>query len=235
MQFLVFDVWTDLAQFKKPFTTMSPQTFGIPTGTAAIGMIAAILGLDKDRYWSYFYPDHYLLSMGVKNPVKKVVIPMNTIKADDKKYFSRFKQHKQMNMEFLKDARFRFYFAWDNNALWSELKERLENHECVYTISLGLAWNLANFKYYGVYEGNKEQKQTMLPIHSVIDQNQAIEVNFGLQKIFSARIPVAMEPIEHSRKVNRFGDYLFDSEGKTINARVKTTYALNNGENIVPI
>lgn len=114
MKFVVFEVTADLAQFKKPFTTMSPQTFGFPTGTALVGMIAAIVGLDKDKYWRYFPENDYQIAVGLIQgyPLKKVVVPINTLKTTSPTHFYRFKEHKRTTMEFIKDARFRIWFTW---------------------------------------------------------------------------------------------------------------------------
>ena len=79
MKFVVFDIWADYAQFKKPFTTMSPQTFSMPSGTAIVGLISAIVGLDKNEYWTKFPKNSYQLAIGIRETIKKVVIPFNTL------------------------------------------------------------------------------------------------------------------------------------------------------------
>jgi len=234
MKYLVFDVQADWAQFKKPFTTMSPQTFGLPTGTALIGLISAILGLDKDEYWKYFPPDSYSLAVGVLKEIKKVVVPINTLKTENVKYFSRFRQHKRTNMEFLKDTAFRIYFSWNNVAAFQLLKERLANHESHYTVSLGLAWNLANFDYAGLFTAQVRNDKEWTEIHSAIRKDAIIELDFGLQKILSSRIPVQMKPENNSREVIRYDEYVYDSQGKALRAKVKSYIELENGGCIVP-
>ncbi|HID38694.1 MAG TPA: type I-B CRISPR-associated protein Cas5 [Calditrichaeota bacterium] len=234
MKFLVFDIQADWAHFKKPFTTMSPQTFGIPTGTAIIGMISAIIGLDKKEYWKYFPLNSYLLSVRVLGEIKKTVVPINTLKTDSMKQFSRYKQHKRTNMEFLKDARFRIYFWWENRAAFQILKEQLIGHKTYYTLSLGLAWNLADFKYVGLFHAEESFKREWTTIHSVIRKDHAIEINFGLQKIFCSRIPVQMKAENDSRQVLRYDEYIYDAEGKSIKVKVKSFLKLENGENIIP-
>jgi len=235
MKFVIFDVQADLAQFKKPFTTMSPQTFGFPTGTALVGMIAAIVGLDKTEYWKYFPKDSYTLGVGVKKPVKKVVIPMNTLKTTLSKHFSRFDEHKRTTMEFIKDAEFRIWLSWEEKERFQQLVEYLKNHQTYYTLSLGLAWNLANYSYVGNFEGEKKiGRGELLEFQSVIRKDFVEEIDFEGRKIFTNRIPVRMKS-DNSREVEQYSEYLFESDGNRICARVKEYIELQNGDRIVPL
>jgi len=233
MQYLVFDVRADLAQFKKPFTTMSPQTFGFPPGTAIIGMIAAILGLEKNSYWHYFPENSYRLAIGIRRPIKKIVIPINTLKTTLPKHFSRFEEHKRTTMEFIKDGMFRIWFAWDNLEKFRSLVNSIQNHESFYTVSLGLAWNLADYSYIGLFEGQTQSGDTQFAeIHSVIRKEILSEVQFEERVIYSTRIPVRMK-IDHSREVERYSEYLFDNNGQSLWAKVREFEAISNGERIV--
>ncbi|OQY02103.1 MAG: type I-B CRISPR-associated protein Cas5 [Desulfobacteraceae bacterium 4572_130] len=223
MKYVVFDIWADYAQFKKPFTTMSPQTFSIPTGTAIVGLISAIIGLDKNKYWEYFQKESYSLAIGVRDVIKKVVIPFNTLKTTSVKHFYRFKAHKQTTMEFIKDGKFRVWFSWENAELFSKLVANLQNHESFYTASLGLAWNLADFKYIGFFEEEKvKSNNKFYEINSIISKRSIgknEEIDFENRKIFINNIPVRMKS-NNSRIVEKYGEYLFDSDGKSIKAIV---------------
>ena len=233
MKYLVFDVRADLAQFKKPFTTMSPQTFGFPPGTAIIGMISAILGLDKEHYWYYFPENSYRLAIGIGKPIKKVVIPINTLKTTLPKHFSRYEEHKRTTMEFIKDGMFRIWFAWDNQKQFTSLVNYIENHESFYTVSLGLAWNLADYSYIGLFEGQtKTGEDLFVEIHSVIRKDILTEVQFEERVIYSTRIPVRMKT-DRSREVERYSEYLFDNNGQSLWTKVREYEEISNGERIV--
>ena len=237
MLFVVFDIWADYAQFKKPFTTMSPQTFSIPTGTAVIGLLSAIIGLDKKEYWKYFPQDSYKLAFGVREAIKKVVVPINTLKTTSAKHFYRFEEHKRTTMEFIKDGKFRIWFSWENEALFANLFERLKKHESHYTVSLGLAWNLANFEYIGIFEGEPVNANgEFIEIHSIIPKRTIGEmerIDFENRKIFMTNIPVRMKA-DNSRIVEQYDEYLFDSDGRPIRAKINGVIHVG-GENIIPI
>lgn len=237
MRFAVFDIRADYAQFKKPFTTMSPQTFSIPTGTALVGLISAIIGLDKNEYWQYFGANNYNMAIGVKETIKKVVIPINTLKTTSPKHFYRFEEHKQTTMEFIKDGKFRVWFSWNEQRLFDKLVENLEKHESYYTISLGLAWNLADFKNIGLFDGVPvETNGRYLEIDSVIPKSRIgdnEQIDFEGRKIFVNNIPVRMRP-DNSRIVEQYGEYLFDSDGQPIRAIVDGVIKVG-ADHIIPL
>ncbi|MBL7110111.1 MAG: type I-B CRISPR-associated protein Cas5 [Candidatus Marinimicrobia bacterium] len=237
MRYVVFDIWADYAQFKKPFTTMSPQTFSIPTGTAIVGLISAIVGLDKEEYWEYFPSDSFKMAIGVRDVIKKIVIPINTLKTTSTRHFYRFEQHKQTTMEFIKDGKFRIWFAWNDEENFQKLVNNLKNHESYYTASLGLAWNIADFEFIGFFESEEViTNREFLEINSTIPKRligDNDEIDFENRKIFVNNIPVRMKP-DNSRIVEQYGEYLFDSDGKPIRAIVGNVEKVG-GDYIIPL
>jgi CRISPR-associated protein Cas5h len=69
---LVFDVWGEYAHFRKYYTTTSPLTFSIPPRTAICGLIAGIIGIDKDAYLRDFTKEKADIAVRILAPVKKV-------------------------------------------------------------------------------------------------------------------------------------------------------------------
>lgn len=236
MKYVVFDIWADYAQFKKPFTTMSPQTFSIPTGTALVGLISAIVGLDKNHYWTHFQEDSYSLAVGIQDAIKKIVIPINTLKTTSPKHFYSFEQHKQTTMEFIKDGKFRVWFAWSDKEKFQQLVINLKNHESYYTASLGLAWNLADFQFVNIIDSKPVKSNgKFLHIHSIIPKRLIGDmeiIDFENRKIFMNNIPVRMRS-DNSRIVEHYGEYLFDSDGKPIRAKISNVLRVG-GEHIIP-
>jgi len=50
MKVLVFDVSSDYAHFRQPYSTTSSLTYAIPPRTAIFGLIGAILGIDSGGF-----------------------------------------------------------------------------------------------------------------------------------------------------------------------------------------
>lgn len=53
---LCFELFGDYAQFRKFFTNMSPLSFSIPPRTVLMGIIGAMLGVDKAENPEHFTP-----------------------------------------------------------------------------------------------------------------------------------------------------------------------------------
>ena len=228
---------------------MSMQTFSVPTGTAVIGMIAAILGLDKNTYWNSFPKDSYQLAIGIRNPIKKVWIPFNTLKVTSPSHFFDYKDHKRSNMEFIKDSKFRIWFSSSNKELMKGLITLLENHQSVYSFSLGLAWCLGDFEYIdtcsSIQKGNAQENDTnqeqnlLFPkkdkteIHSIIPKQCLLDISFDNRRIFSNKLPIAMK--DNSRILSSVLDCIFETTGKSIFAKVSSSIKLSNGDCIVPL
>jgi CRISPR-associated protein Cas5h len=103
----------------------------------------------------------------------------------------------------------------------------------LYTVSLGLAWNLADYSYIGLFDGQtKEDTDQFVEISSVIRKEILNEVQFEERVIYSTRIPVRMKT-DNSREVERYSEYLFDNNGQSLWAKVREYVEIGNGERIV--
>ena len=146
---LVFDIAADYAHFKKYYTTTSPLTFAIPPKTTLYGLIGAVLGLDKEVYLNQFQPGDCQIGIKIKKPITKTRISLNLINTKNATLMSRIENRTQIRTEYLKNVEYRIYFHHKNNELYKNLKKQLKEHKAVYSISLGLSENLANFKFIG--------------------------------------------------------------------------------------
>lgn len=228
---LVFDLFSDWGQVKKVFTTMSPLSFPFPSRTVLQGVIGAIAGIDKSENPEMFIDDNTNIALRIINPVKKAVVPHNNIKVTSKSHFSRFDSHKPTNIEFLKDTRYRIYFATDNKELYEKVKDNLTNHCSVYTISIGLSQCLANYEYIGEFNYNEKSENDFIIISSVFRKKGIREIKFDDKKVFSVTLPVRMK---NDREVIDYQEYLYESDGKEV--EIKTGYEIvevENGERIV--
>ncbi len=233
-KFLIFDIWGDYAHFKKYYTTSSPLTFSIPPRTALIGLISAIIGLDKESYLDIMTKDKAKIAVRIINPIKKIRMTQNLINTKEG-YWIPVKRGKheprtQIRFEYLKDPRFRIYFNHRDAEVYQSLKSNLENHKSVYTPYLGISELIANFYFisessiFEILDGKE-----FVDIHTVIPLDKETKINL-LQpgkKYFKERIPVEMKP---GRVVTEYSEVIYESEGKPISAKVKDVIKLENGD-----
>lgn len=227
---LLFDIWGDLGHFKKPYTTTSPLSFAFPPRTTIVGMISAIIGLDKNEYADYFTKQTANIGLRIINPVKKIRLSQNLIDTKKAKLFSKIRQRTQIRIEYIKDPKYRIYFQHQDAELTERLRTLLKEHEAVYTLSLGLSELLANFQYIGNFHFDSMSKEEPVEIQSVVP-DQEVDIEFEENKeYFSANIPLEMN---RDRIVSQFGTVLYERNGKTLLAKTKSYFRIENGEKIL--
>ncbi len=230
---LAFRLWGDYGHFKKFYTTTSPLTFEFPPPPTLIGIISAIIGLEKEEYLSYFQtPDDYKLAVCLNNPVKKIRWSQNLI--DTKHYFWRIHNRTQIRIEFVKDASYTVYFQHNNFDIYNRLKKYLQNHQAVYSIALGLSELLGNYEFIGEMGINKKNSESWNDLNSVLPYSQLLDdnsLNFGIdQEIFKVNYPIQMQM---DRIVNKREDILFERKGQALQCKVKQFWETEKGDNIV--
>lgn len=230
---LVFRLWGDYGHFKKFYTTTSPLTFEFPPPVTVLGIVSAIIGLDRDSYLERFKdPSMFRLAVCLDRPVKKVRWTQNLI--DTKRHFWKIHNRTQIRTEFLKDPGFKFFFSHKDPEIYHQLKENLKSHKSHYTVSLGLSELLADFSFCGEQsvtslETNEWQDiQSVIPCSALQDET-AVEFEDG-KELFKINYPVEMMP---DRVVTRREDVIFERRGLTVACRVKKAFQTENGEKIV--
>jgi CRISPR-associated protein Cas5h len=233
---LVFSINGDYAHFRKFFTTSSPLTFLFPPPPTILGMLGAILGIDKEDYLSVFSSEKCNVSVAIVKPITKVRMGINLINTKGG-YWTPVKKGKheprtQIRTEFVKGPLYKIYVFHKDEDIFNSLKINIRNHHTVYTLSLGLSELIADFKYIGVFEG--EYKSGIANLVTVIPfrddtEKLDIEIEEG-KRYFRERIPLIMND---DRSIEKYGDVLFEQTGKTIKCNLDKYIELENGEQIV--
>ncbi|NLU27486.1 MAG: type I-B CRISPR-associated protein Cas5 [Hungateiclostridium thermocellum] len=234
-KYLVFDISASYGNFKKPYTTKSPLTYSIPTRTAVSGIIAAVLGFGKEDYQEHFTKPQAKIAIGIRNPVKKVRISENLI--NTKKSMNIIHERTQIKIEFLKDACYRIYFTHTDKQIYERLKESLKEHRTVYTISMGLSENLANYTFTGEFDGREVKgNKEIVEFSSVVplDILKKGDIEFeDDREYFTETIPVEMDA---ERNINEYREVLFERNGCKVRARVDSYIKIEGiDENILII
>ncbi len=236
MDVLVFDIWGDYGHFRKFYTTSSPLSFAFPPPPTVAGILGAICGVGKDEYLRVFSPEKTRIGIRLLNPVKKTRMGINfsetkgsnlRVPMSDKNLAPRT----QIRVEFVKAPSYRIYIYHEDRSIISSLENFLKAHKTVFTISLGLSELLADFRFIGIYGAEKiSNNDNFLELTTVFSSEQLLPEGLAIEegkKYFKERIPVAMTS---DRVVKKYSDVIFESQGKTIKAKLKEAYRLSNGE-----
>lgn len=230
---LVFDIWGDYAHFRRIETTTSPLTYSIPTRTALSGIIAAIIGMNRDSYYDMFSPRNAKLAIRILHPLKKVRININLVKTDDGFYLwdnvmSGGEPRSPTPFEFVKDPGYRIYIWLKNNGLQRKLKEFLQNHKCCYTPYLGISGMLANFNFVDEFKA-KLRKSKEEEIHTVVRKDKSMFIVEESKRYVKERIPIFMNS---DRVVQEYADVFFEAEARPLKVRDAIFYKIGE-ENVV--
>jgi CRISPR-associated protein Cas5h len=118
--------------WRKWFTTTSALTYSFPPRTAIIGLLGAILGIDRKKLSELFPINRTRIAVCPINPIVKDRIPQNWRqgpieimgrKVNPGKICESFRQ----NLEVIRSPDYRIFFAHKDKALMAELVERLKN------------------------------------------------------------------------------------------------------------
>lgn len=227
---LVFDIFADYGHFKKPYTTTSPITYSFPSRTTIIGVIGAILGIEKNIVNEELSSENSNIALQILKPIKKIMIGHNLIDTKKAIKMARIKTRTQVKFEYVKDVKYRIYFQSDNE-YYEKLKKLLENHQTVYSLSLGLSECLANYEYIGEYNISKKVGDT--DIVSVVNTKfiNFESVNFNTEtEIFSDRFARDMKK---DREVIEYSDIIFERNAKKIPLKNIEYYKVEDKGNII--
>lgn len=132
-----FDVKGNWAHFRKPETNNNPLTHDFITKTALIGMIGAVLGIEREEMKNLFpqLSEDLLYGVSVKNAVKKESWAFTL------RYAVDFFQKAPKQMEFLKKPENQVVLALQNErsaSYFNAFQIALEKQEARFTPVLGL-------------------------------------------------------------------------------------------------
>src|SRR5258706_8247915 len=144
--FIVFDVRSDMAHFRRPYAITTALTFPAPPRTALCGLVGAILGLPKNDCLEHFRDAQAIFGMQLLAPLSTGHVSINlldtkntpTIKGIQTFRPKAVNPHTIMRYEIIRGPQYRIWFS--HPELGPRLAAVLRNGETHYTPCLGLAW-----------------------------------------------------------------------------------------------
>lgn len=179
---LVFDVSSDLAMFRKSYTTTSAVSFPFPPPTALAGLIGAICGLkhgsnssaSSARFWKEM--SGMRVAVGIKRPIRWFTTAVNLMKF--KTPNASMGEHIQVKHQFAKMPKYRVYVEGDTE-VYRTLRKCLKEGRFVYTPYLGLAFCIADVEFLGEFETEPVffEENSRINIDTVLPDYGEVEVD----------------------------------------------------------
>ncbi|PSP66906.1 type I-B CRISPR-associated protein Cas5 [Halobacteriales archaeon QS_1_69_70] len=178
---LSFTVRGPWGHFRRIEGNIVKQTYRIIPRTTVAGLLAAVLGIERDGYYDLFAPDRSAVAIEPVREIRTINMPMNTLSTAAGNLQSLNGRGKlsvklpdpttlrqQHNYEVLVDPAYRIDVALDDDRWYSELRETLAAGESHYVPSLGLSEHLAEFEYHGEYDVEESPQDDTIEVDSAV-------------------------------------------------------------------
>lgn len=212
--------------FKRIGRSVTKQTYRIPPRTTVAGMLAAIVGSDRDSYYEVFAADVSAIAITSLSDIRTLNIPTTGLGTDPKqavtgtaggsrqKYaltYQRTEGDRQLHSyEVLADPAYRIDVALEDEEYYDTLRDRLQSGESYYVPSLGKSEYLCtvenvdvNPELLEVEESDTYEIDSVAPISLSAAVPQP-GVTYGIE-----RSPAIMERDTGGRRTTRFDDYVY--------------------------
>ncbi len=239
MEIISIDISGKFAHFRKFYANNTALSYFIPPRTTIMGMLAAILGKDKNSYYESMASDKLRIGIRVLSPLKKSFHRLNLLKILGSGDFRGKQGRVQTPFEVVTgirvgadDVKYRIYLSCfeDGKVILNELKFAFQEYNFKYNLTLGTANFSASVSEFHVYDKSqielKEAGETFLSIHSAICSNKVSEINFEKnKKIFIEEELIPGDFIaNNNREVSKMYRVIYSIDDQPIPVKLKGEY-----------
>lgn len=220
-----FDVAADFAHFRKVGNNSAKPSYRIPPRTTVAGLLAGIMGMQRDSYYDLFSPESSAIAVVAKEMPHTYTMGITTVntRADEAiQYLPHEKSwHHGAEMltpesyveydrqrdtyEMLIDPVYRVYVALANEAIHDELLERLEDSRYHYSPSLGLSECIADIREVDTHPLAPTGTDA---VDSAAYDDSAVVPRPGVT-VKRERAPLYMEATDGGRRTTGFGNITY--------------------------
>lgn len=178
---LSFTVRGPWGHFRRVEGNVVKQTYRIIPRTTVAGLLAAVLGIERDGYYDLFGPDRSAVAVEPVQKLRTINMPMNTLSTADGNLQSLNSHGKisvklpdpttlrqQHNYEVLVDPAYRIDVALADEKWYRNLRDTLEAGKSHYVPSLGLSEHLAEIEYHGEFDVEPRPDDGKIEVDSAV-------------------------------------------------------------------
>lgn len=189
MEILQLDVGGKLAHFRKYYANNTAMSFSIPPRTTMMGMLASILGRERDSYYEELASERIRISVRVMSPLKKTFHRLNFLSVKSKSEFDGSGGRIQTPFEVVsgydisKDmVVYRLYVSCsEGKDTFDELKEKVLQKQQHFALTLGTANFTASLLDMRLFVANQIQETEangFVTIHSAVPSEAVERIDF---------------------------------------------------------
>lgn len=249
MEIISFDVGGKTAHFRKYYANNTALSYTVPPRTTLMGLLAAILGRERDTYYKELASDRLRIGVRVLTPLKKTFHRLNylsiktlgDVAKDNLGDFTGRNGRIQTPVELVTGfdlsrdfVQYRVFLAADTEGgnVFEEIKKALVEKRSHYSLNLGVANSLASIKnirfFFDVLEVSTTQ---VIDIHSAIASEY---ITFPEDEMSNFNLEEELLPLDfmdnHNRELKNLGRFLFSNNGQPFKAKVSCPFFQLNTE-----
>lgn len=234
-KFVIFDVASDMAHFRRQYAITTALTYVVPPRTALCGLIGAVIGLPKNDCLRHFTDDQAVFGVQVAQPIRTGHVSINLLDTKGSRDFrpKRVNPHTAMRYEIVRSPRYRVIFGHEE--LGEHLAGMLNRAESHYTPCLGLAWMIAWLDAARIVTGSlvNNDSQSREFVSPVRTSGLAGDIGWNADGVYQRiRMPAVMQP---DRQVTRYEEYIIETTGRPIEAALTSYWRLEDGTCFSPM
>jgi len=249
MKVISFYLRGKMAHFRKFYSNSSALSYFIPPRTTICGIIAGLLGFERDGYYEDFSLDNCKIALASCSPVKKTMQKLNYLMVKSPNDLNGSKEHhSQTPMELVipQDIRsghinYKIWVHHNDDEIMKSLEEIVGDSFSFYKsygacMALGSAFNLGWVESAGVFEAEEIPDVSNKMISSSIPISNIREIKVDTMSSDSYKLIKEEVPVEFdkNRCITSRGlkEILVSINGEHISAVTNSFVELDNGEYI---
>jgi CRISPR-associated protein Cas5h len=249
MKIISFNLRGKTAHFRKFYSNSSAFSYFIPPRTTIMGIIAGLLGMERDSYYDTFSLDDCSIAVTSIEPIKKTMQKLNYLMVKSKSDLNGSQEHhSQTSIELVIPQNIRTGYI--DYKVWfyhkdDEVMDRLEHivneklpcygsfGSCM---AMGSAFNIGWIDSGRIYDGVEVKELSEATIASAVPIDKLKEIRLdehnNRYKLIKEEVPLEFDS---QRCITERGlkDIIVNIDGGTITAVVDTFVQLDNGEVIL--
>jgi len=229
---LSFEIRGPWGHFRRVEGNIVKQTYRVIPRTTVAGLIAAMLGIERDGYYDLFGQDTSSVAIQPVEELRTVNMPMNTLSTASGdltslnprgkisvKLPNPAKLRQQHNYEVLVDPAYRIDVALADEERYEQLKEALEAGKSHYVPSLGLSEYLAEIEYHGEFDIEDGPSTGTVTVDSAVPDSIDNVVLDPETRCQVEESPAFMTADENGRTTTEYTTYTYNPDAGSLAVR----------------
>ncbi|WP_427338323.1 type I-B CRISPR-associated protein Cas5b [Caloranaerobacter sp. DY30410] len=226
---LIFDIEGYAAHFRKFYTNSSSLSYSVPPRTVLSGLIAAIMGLERDTYYDDFRRENIFIGVKKNKKTRKIMQTLNYMKITSSKHFQSPEEHTQIPFEIVLGENsylsYRLYVSHLDKDFIDVLEKRIKEKRYYYSPYLGVVSFSCITRYVDRVIGSEEYSDNIVDISTVIPFNKIKDrgIKFNKTGLFIMKEKMPCEFTE-DRNIKTVESYIYDENTNPLSVMLNTNY-----------